>query len=234
IASTAVSTLPKAVMTTTGKAAFWRLMVCRNSRPFIPGSLRSVRTRSMEFSRSSLRPVSASSAEKVVNPSSPRFNSSRRRILASSSTIRIAGMFASSSIPQISRDHQMSSLTHGSFVGGGWEKYYEMSAGARCAGFPRASRAIAGGIARSFDADRAVMSIDNFRNDGQPQADAAFFRGHKRVEDLFPQLRWNARTGVVNAQFDSLNATGIAHPRRRFPRLNAQHAAAGAHGVVGI
>src|SRR5258706_488210 len=73
MASTAVSTLPNAVITTTGNAALWRLMGCRNSRPFMPGSLRSVNTKSMGFSLSNLRPVLASSAEKVVKPSSPLF-----------------------------------------------------------------------------------------------------------------------------------------------------------------
>ena len=42
MASTAVSTVPNAVITTTGRAAFCRLTVCRNSSPFMPGSFRSV------------------------------------------------------------------------------------------------------------------------------------------------------------------------------------------------
>ncbi len=61
----------------------------------------------MGFSRSSFSPVSASPAENVVNPSSPRFNSSRRRILASSSTIRIAGMRASSLRISIRESHEI-------------------------------------------------------------------------------------------------------------------------------
>src|SRR6266571_2293712 len=62
-------------------------MASRNSRPFIPGSLKSLRTRSIASRPRIFRPVSASPAEKVVQPSSPRFSSSRRSIFGSSSTI---------------------------------------------------------------------------------------------------------------------------------------------------
>src|SRR5580704_7418943 len=185
MASTAVSTLPNAVITTTGRAEFCRLMVCRNSKPFMPGSFRSVRTRSTEFSRSSLRPVSASPAENVLNPSSPRFNSSRRRILASSSTIRIAGMVASFLIRETSRDHQMSRLSHRRLLVGGWEKYYEAGALTWCGH---------SGMLGAFHSDRTAMPINNLRDDGESQSDSGFLRGHEGIKDLFPQLRRNARS----------------------------------------
>src|SRR6267143_5986558 len=42
---------------------------------------------------SNFNPVSASPAERVLRPSSPRFSSSNRRILASSSMMRIVGIW---------------------------------------------------------------------------------------------------------------------------------------------
>ena len=107
MASTAVSTVPNAVITTTGSAAFCRLIAWRNSRPFIPGSLRSVTTRSTVFSRRSFSPASASPADSVLNPSSPRFNSSRRRIFASSSTIKIVGIVVDSCRPLLQPQHSL-------------------------------------------------------------------------------------------------------------------------------
>src|ERR1700693_6433465 len=97
----------------------------------------------------------------------------------------------------------MSSFSHGGLLARRGEKYYEMGARARCA---RTSIAVAASITRSFDADRAVMSIDNFRHNGQSPADAAFLRSYTRVEDLFPQLRRNARPCVFDAQFDTVDA----------------------------
>ena len=38
MASTAVSTLPNAVIMTTGTCAFWRRISASNSRPSMPGS----------------------------------------------------------------------------------------------------------------------------------------------------------------------------------------------------
>src|ERR1700686_4599125 len=114
----------------------------------------------------------------------------------------------------------MSSFPHGGLLARRGEKYYEMGARARCA---RTSIAVAASINRSFDADRAVMSIDNFRHNGQSQADAAFLRSHKRVEDLFPQLRRNARASIFNAQFDPVHAAATLGTSPRLPRLHAQH-----------
>src|SRR5271167_2746040 len=224
MASTAVSTLPNAVITTTGRAAFWRLMVCRNSRPFMPGSFRSVKTRSTEFSRSNLRPVSASSAENVVNPSSPRFNSSRRRIFASSSTIRIAGMGAHSSLRGVSRDHQMSRFSHGSLLAGSGEKHYKMRAGTTIA---------VTGTARSFDPNAALMPVNNLRDDGESQTNAGFLRGYEGIENLFPQLRRNAGASVFDAHFHPVKVAAVA-AGLRFPCLDTKHATAGPHGIVGI
>ena len=49
MASTADSTVPYAVITTTGSAALMRFTACRNSSPLIPGSLKSVTTRSTDL-----------------------------------------------------------------------------------------------------------------------------------------------------------------------------------------
>src|SRR5271170_5676679 len=51
---------------------------------------------------SSFSPVSASPAERVLKPSSPRFSSSRRRILASSSMMRMVGIESSSVVSRYS------------------------------------------------------------------------------------------------------------------------------------
>src|SRR5580698_2168849 len=47
MASTAVSTVPKAVITTTGNAAFCRLIACRNSCPSSPGISRGKRRKTV-------------------------------------------------------------------------------------------------------------------------------------------------------------------------------------------
>ena len=62
--------------------------VCRNSSPLIPGSFKSVRTRCTGFRRQQFQPRFGIARREVLNPSSPRFNSSNRRILASSSMMR--------------------------------------------------------------------------------------------------------------------------------------------------
>src|ERR1700719_373044 len=125
----------------------------------------------------------------------------------------------------------MSSFSHGGLLTRRGEKYYEMRARARCA---RTSIAVAATITRGFDPDGAVMSINNFRHNGQSQADAAFLRSHKRVEDLLPQLRRNARTSIFNPQFDTVHVAASLGPSPRLPRLHAQHTSARAHGIVGI
>ena len=62
IASTAVSTVPYAVISTTGITALVRFAACRNSRPLIPGNLRSVKMRSTFSCRNRFSPASASPA----------------------------------------------------------------------------------------------------------------------------------------------------------------------------
>ncbi len=182
MASTAVSTLPKAVITTTGNAAFCCLIACRNSRPFIPGSFRSVTTRSTEFSRRSFSPASASLAESVAKPSSPRFNSSRRRILASSSTIRIVDILVgaysplATSAPEPQRNSSESNLRlrclRGSRLVARGKKDYETS-----------SLLI---VTASFDANRSMMPVNNPRDNRQAESHTRFLGGHKRIEYLLP------------------------------------------------
>src|ERR1700741_2800568 len=134
----------------------------------------------------------------------------------------------------------MSSLSHGGLLTRRGEKYYEMGARARCnrtggtrARYAGTSIAVAASITR-VNSDRAVMSIDNLRHNGQSQADAAFLRSHNRVEDLFPQVRRNARTSIFTAQFDTVHAAASLGPSPRLPRLDAQHTSARAHGIVGV
>src|SRR6202158_1751491 len=135
----------------------------------------------------------------------------------------------------------MSSFSHDGLLTRRREKYYEMGARARRrrtrsarACYGRTSSAVPASITRSFDADRTVMSINNFRDNGQSQADAAFLRSDKRVEDLFPQLRRNARTSIFNAQFDTVHAATSLGPSPRLPRRDAQPTSARAHGIVGV
>src|SRR6202140_969071 len=125
----------------------------------------------------------------------------------------------------------MSSFSHGGLLTRRGEKYYEM--GARAC-YARTSIAVSASITRGFDADRAVMSINNFRHNGKSQADAAFLRSHERVEDLFPQLRRNAWASIFNAQFDTVHAAASLRPSPRLPRLDAQPTSARAHGIVGV
>src|SRR5579862_29229 len=191
-------------------------MLCRNSRPFMPGSFRSVSTRSMEFSLSNLRPVSASPAESVVKPSSPRFNSSRRRIFASSSTIRMEGIAPVASFRLYSRNHQMRALSCRSAFVHRWKKYHEHGA---CA------------VSGTLNADRPVMPIHDLRNDRQTQAYSSLLRRHKWIKNLLPQFEWNTRPRVFNANLDS---AGIAAVCRRLHHLHAQHSPARAHRVIRI
>src|SRR5580658_3997871 len=215
MASTAVSTLPKAVITTTGRAAFWRLMVCRNSRPFMPGSFKSVRTKSMGFSRSSLRPASASPAENVVNPSSPRFNSSSRRIFASSSTIKIAGIpyllipLKCSVLPSEARNPDnrrtpsgLAGILHQSL--GVAKPCHNQSALSRitlnssrnhhlCRVPPRNLLHIerkeqdkASPAHPTLNPNRPSMSIHNLRHNRKSEPHTSFLRRHKRIKNLLP------------------------------------------------
>ncbi len=55
----------------------------------------------------------------------------------------------------------------------------------------------------TLDMDRPMMTVDNLRNDGESQSDTCFLRGHKRVEDFFPQFVGNAGASVGQAKFHS-------------------------------
>src|SRR5271154_140335 len=224
MASTAVSTEPNAVITTTGNAAFCRLSVCRNSRPFIPGSLRSVTTRSTVFSRRSFSPLSASPAESVVKPSSPRFNSSSRRILASSSTIRIVGKPSGGCSPlprprpkcYVVKRNSLRCLCTRNLITGG-EKDDE-ACPLQTTRFPV-----------TVDADRSMMPIHDPGDDRQTQAHAGFFGADKRIENLFPQLCRNSWTGVFDPHFHSV-PTSVVRPQCH----DSQRASAAAHGIISI
>src|SRR5208337_399243 len=217
IASTAVSTEPNAVMTTTGSVTFCRLAVCRNSSPLMPGSFRSVRTRWTGSEASSFNPVSASPAESVLKPSSPRFSSSRRRILASSSMMRMVGIrlarVGTGALARPSRTQLGSRLGLASFIQRKEERKH------RAAPW------------RIPDMDRPVMAVYDLRNDGQAQLYSGFLRGHKWVENFFAQFVGNAGAGVGQAEFHSFSIVlcgGL--------NLDAQRArvARVLHGFVGI
>src|SRR5215472_12028388 len=210
----------------TGSAAFWRLTVCRNSSPFIPGSFRSVTTRSMGSALSILSPVSASPAEKVTNPSSPRFNSSKRRIFASSSTIKIAGISLESSICLCSRNHQMSLVRRHRGLAGSGKKYYK--ARARPLAFGRVA-------VRAFNANRSMVAINNLRNDRQAKSNTSLLGGHKRIENLLAQLLGNAGPRICDTHFNAVCASAFARFPPGFHRLDSQNASAlRAHGIVRV
>src|ERR1017187_7094558 len=87
MASTAVSTLPYAVIITTGTCAFCRRISARNSCPSMRGSFRSVST--MAARSTSFNPSSALAALSTSNPADINCSSSTRRSFSSSSTIRM-------------------------------------------------------------------------------------------------------------------------------------------------
>ena len=65
------------------------------------------------------------------------------------------------------------------------------------------------------------MPVHDLRNNGKPQSHAGFFRGHKRIENLFAQFFGNARARVGQAKFHSFAI--ILHCALN---VNAQRAAA--------
>src|ERR1019366_9289761 len=87
MASTAVSTLPYAVIMTTGICAFCRRISARNSCPSIRGSFRSVSTISARSA--SFNPSSAVAAWSTSKPADMSCNWSTRRSFSSSSTTRM-------------------------------------------------------------------------------------------------------------------------------------------------
>ena len=91
MASTADSTVPYAVMITTGNSALTRFTACRNSRPLMPGSLKSVTTRSKGSLPRSCRPVSASGRRAGVKSLFGELQFEQAPHLGSSSTIKIDG-----------------------------------------------------------------------------------------------------------------------------------------------
>src|SRR5208283_2333922 len=145
---------------------------------------------------SSFNPVSASPAESVLKPSSPRFSSSRRRILASSSMIRIVGMWLArvgtnalarsrrDSRPRLSRRAELGSYLR---FDGLFERKEKCKYSAA--------------LRRVLDMDRPMMTVHDLRYDGKAQSYASLLRGHKRVENLFAQLVGHAGTSVGKAQF---------------------------------
>src|ERR1700690_342179 len=235
MASTAVSTDPNAVITTIGSAAFCRLADCKNSSPLTPGNLRSVRTRSTVSEASSFNPVSASPAESALNPSSPRFNSSNRRILASSSMMRIVGM--------LGRVGSSASVGTGDLARGPQRARFW-----RAGGVDRPSRAHLGSRLRLnrfyqwkenrqhppslrciLDADRPLMPINNLRHDRKPQSNAGFLRRHKRIEDLLTKRVRHTRPSIGQHKLYS-----VAIILRRQPNLDPQRASVIFHRFIGI
>src|SRR5947209_9329938 len=154
----------------TGTEAFRRLASCRNSRPFIPGSFKSVTIRSTGSRRKHFNPVSASGAIDTVWPSSPRLISRRRRILGSSSTIKMLGIRVV--------------LVHVCFHFRLHLRKDNLEAGAMTglAGHPNC----------------AAMRIDDFGHNRQPQTYSTFFGSNKWIENLLFHLRWNSWAGVLD------------------------------------
>src|ERR1700733_5489466 len=130
----------------------------------------------------------------------------------------------------------MSRFSDGGLRTGGGEKNHEPRALTwfTLPWLTRACGDFAGGIFRSFDANRTLMSINNFRDDGQSQADAAFLGGHEGIKDVFPQLHRNPRPGVCNAHFDPVEPAAVTALRTRFADIDEKLASAGTHGIVAI
>ena len=79
------------------------------------------------------------------------------------------------------------------------------------------------------DANRAVMLVDNLRNDREPQSNAGLLGGHERIENLLAQFFGNTRPGIGEPHLDALAVIS------RCPRdLHAQGAAVFFHRFVGI
>src|SRR5947209_1204581 len=154
----------------TGTEAFRRLASCRNSRPFIPGSFKSVTIRSTGSRRKHFNPVSASGAIDTVWPSSPRLISRSRRILGSSSTIKMLGIRVV--------------LMHVCFHFRLHLRKDNLEAGAMT------------GLAGHSNC--AAMRIDDFGHNRQPQTYSTFFGSNKRIENLLLHLRRNPRPRILN------------------------------------
>src|SRR6266849_729566 len=152
----------------------------------MPGSLRSVSTRSTGPFCNSLRPVSASPADRVSKPSSARFSSKSRRILASSSTIRMVAFEVVISVigaaallsrcPLRKEDHEAGSVS----------VHVLQSAG-------------------------RVVLVNNLRNDRQAKADAGFLRRDKRIENLVTHLCRDARPAIPQPDLDSVATIRASH-----------------------
>src|SRR6267378_628508 len=145
---------------------------------------------------SSFNPVSASPAESVLKPSSPRFSSSSRRILASSSMMRMVGI-------------RLAHVGTGARMGTGAlarPSRAQLGSCMRLDGFfKRKEKREHSAAPRSvLDTNRPMMPVHNLRNNRKPQSHAGFLRGHKRIENLFAQFFGNARTSVGQAKFHSL------------------------------
>src|SRR5271166_4884536 len=104
------------------------------------------------------------------------------------------------------------------------EKYYKTG--------PRLSSAVR---ARIFDADRAVVPINNFRHNRQPQSHPAFLCRDKRIKYLLLQFRRNSRPGIADADFNTLRAASVSRIAHRPGYLDKQLTTAlSAHSVVSV
>src|SRR3990172_5357587 len=147
-----------------------------NSRADMPGSLRSVRTRSTCSLARMVSAVSASGVENVWKPASPRSSSSRRRMRASSSMMRMLGMvFAGLSAVLGARQSGDWPATAGRRIRG--HTFFGRSLraqGFRVSGQGKEKDEAGAGCSGS-QFDRATMLVDDFGDDGKAEADAGLF-----------------------------------------------------------
>src|SRR5579863_2632167 len=174
VARTAVSMVPcPEIIMTSGAFSFSRIF-CRVSRPSIPGSQTSSRTRSKSCLPRISRPASPLSASEALKPSSSSTPFSDWRIVGSSSTMRMLCMLVDGG-----RDNRF---------GHDWQLNYE-------------SRAY--GLI-FFHTNRAVVIFDYPIHDGESQTGAALLGGEIWHEQTLFQFAGNSVTGVGDSEFNHI------------------------------
>ena len=193
MASTAVSTLPKAVIMITGTWAFCRRIRARNSRPSMSGSLRSVSTRSARSTI--LRPSSAVAALSTSKPAEASCSSMTRRSFSSSSTTRMRFFMRRAVAAQSEGSplHRQQHVEHAAFARFALHCYF------------------------------TAVFIHDFRNDGQAQSDALRLGGEERIEDVVAVLGLDSRAAVDHRDFGGAPAPrGFSRSPRRPPGVPAR------------
>src|ERR1035437_7401303 len=201
MASTALSTAPKAVIIMTGVSGDCFLTALKTSMPLMPLIFISVMTRLGARASKMARPSSPDDAERTSYPSSWRLYSRMRRNDVSSSIIRI---FIAIACPIVS---VLFFLLHSRENSRGDRNNKDCPSGGICCHlYP------------------ALMSFDNFFRNCKPQACPISLGGKKRGENLWLKIFRNTGPGVPKNNLDfRIFLFKIHHPLR----FNRQGVAAG-------